>query len=98
MAAPLTFLLKNEYEPVEIDGIDIAIAATEEPRTATIERIWLDTTNVRPGRPVPLKILMRSYRGEAVARDGHGRRARQRVWPAHHHGGRRVAPRAVGAA
>jgi hypothetical protein len=68
VAAPLTFLLKNEYEPVEIDGIDIAIAATEEPRTATIERIWLDTTNVRPGRPVPLKILMRSYRGEAVAR------------------------------
>ena len=35
---------------MEIDGIDIAIAATEEPRTATIERIWLDTTNVRPGR------------------------------------------------
>ena len=68
VAAPLTFLLKNEYEPVEIDGIDIAIAATEEPRTATIERIWLDTTNVRPGRTVPLKILMRSYRGEAVTR------------------------------
>ena len=68
VAAPLTFLLKNEYEPVEIDGIDIAIAATEEPRTATIERIWLDTTNVRPGRTVPLRILMRSYRGDAVTR------------------------------
>ena len=60
VAAPLTFLLKNDYEPVEIEGIDISITATEEPRTATIERIWLDTTKVRPGRTVPLKILMRS--------------------------------------
>jgi hypothetical protein len=68
VAAPLTFLLKNDYEPVEIEGIDIAIAASEEPRSATIERIWLDTTDVRPGRTVPLKILMRSYRGDVVTR------------------------------
>jgi hypothetical protein len=68
VAAPLTFLLKNDYEPVEIEGIDISITATEEPRTATIERIWLDTTKVRPGRTVPLKILMRSYRGDEVTR------------------------------
>jgi hypothetical protein len=68
VAAPLTFLLKNDYEPVEIDGIDIAIAASEEPRTASIERIWLDTTQVHPGRTVPLKILMRTYRGDEVTR------------------------------
>jgi hypothetical protein len=68
VAGPLTFLLKNEFEPVEIDALEITIASTEEPRTATIERVWLDTIDVRPGRTVPLKILMRSYRGDEVLR------------------------------
>jgi hypothetical protein len=68
VAGPLTFLLKNEFEPVDIDALEISIVSTEEPRTATIERVWLDTVDVRPGRTVPLKILMRSYRGEEVTR------------------------------
>ncbi len=69
VAGPLTFLLKNEFEPVEIEALDINIASSEEPRTATIERVWLDTTDVRQGRTVPLKVLIRSYRGEEVTRD-----------------------------
>jgi hypothetical protein len=69
VAAPLTFLLKNDFEPVEIDGLDLAITSLEEPRTATIERVWLDTVDVRPGRTVPLKVMLRSYRGEEVTRD-----------------------------
>ena len=43
IAGPLNFLLRNDYEPVEIDALDITITSTEEPRTATIERVWLDT-------------------------------------------------------
>jgi hypothetical protein len=69
IAGPLTFLLKNDYEPVEIDALDIHITSLEEPRTATIERVWLDTVNVRPGRTVPLKVLIRSYRGDEVTRE-----------------------------
>ena len=69
IAIPLTFLLRNEFERVDIDGLDITISSSEEPRTATIERIWLDTTRVRPGATVPLKVLMRSYRGDEVARE-----------------------------
>jgi len=69
IAVPLTFLLRNEFESVDIEGLDITISSSEEPRTATIERIWLDTTRVRPGATVPLKILTRSYRGDEVARE-----------------------------
>jgi hypothetical protein len=69
VAAPLTFLLKNEFESVDIEALEITITSSEEPRTATIERVWLDTTDVQPGRTVPLKILMRSYRGDEVVRD-----------------------------
>ncbi len=69
IAGPLNFLLRNDYEPVEIDALDIQITSTEEPRTATIERVWLDTVSVRPGRTVPLKVLIRSYRGDEVTRE-----------------------------
>ena len=69
VAGPLTFLLRNDYEPVEIDALDLAITSLEEPRTASIERVWLDTVDVRPGRTLPLKVMMRSYRGDEVTRD-----------------------------
>ena len=42
----------------------MSIEATEAPRTATIERVWLDDVRPRAGRTVPLKVLTRSYRGE----------------------------------
>jgi hypothetical protein len=64
IAGPLTMLLGNDLEPVTIDGLDIEIAASETPRSVTIERVWLDDVRPRAGRTVPLKILTRSYRGE----------------------------------
>jgi len=64
--APLTFLLDNDFEPIQIESVDLTIQSTEQPRTATIERVWLDGIRARAGRSVPLKVLMRTYRGEEV--------------------------------
>jgi hypothetical protein len=64
--APLTFLLDNDFEPIQIEAVDLTIQSTEQPRTATIERVWLDGVRPRAGRTVPLKVLMRGYRGEEV--------------------------------
>ncbi|RPI56716.1 MAG: hypothetical protein EHM55_04400 [Acidobacteria bacterium] len=64
--APLTFLLDNDFEPIQIESVDLAIQSTEQPRTATIERVWLDGVRARAGRTVPLKVLMRTYRGEEI--------------------------------
>jgi hypothetical protein len=66
--APLTFLLGNEFEPIEIEAVDLTVQSTEQPRTATIERVWLDGGRARAGRTVPLKVLMRTYRGDEVVR------------------------------
>jgi hypothetical protein len=66
--APLTFLLGNDFEPVEIQAVELTIQSTETPRTATIERVWLDGARARAGRTVPLKVLMRTYRGEEIVR------------------------------
>ena len=64
VAGPLAMLLTNDIEPVAIESLDVTVTTTESPRTANIERVWLDDIRPRAGRTVPLKILTRSYRGE----------------------------------
>ena len=68
IVTPLTALLGNDYEKVDIEGIDLSFTSGEEPRTATLQRVWLDDPRPRAGRTVPLKILLRTYRGEDVLR------------------------------
>lgn len=68
IVAPITFLMGNDYEKVELEGLDLTITSTEEPRTAVLERVWLDDPRPRAGRRVPLKVLLRTYRGEEVMR------------------------------
>jgi hypothetical protein len=64
VAGPLSMLLSNDVAPITLDGLDITVTTAETPRSATIERVWLDEVKVRPGRTIPLKVLTRSYRGE----------------------------------
>ena len=63
VAGPITMLLANDVEPVTVKGVELAIETSEESRSATIERVWLDEVHPRAGRTVPLKVLTRSYRG-----------------------------------
>ena len=64
IAGPLALVLANDLEPVALEGLDVTVTTTEAPRTASIERVWLDDIRPRPGRTVALKVLTRSYRGE----------------------------------
>jgi hypothetical protein len=61
---PVLNLMSNDYEKVELDGVDLTITTTERPKTATLERVWLDDPRPRAGRTVPVKMLLRTYRGE----------------------------------
>ena len=40
IVAPLTYLLSNDFEKVEVSGLDLTIVSTEERKTATLERVW----------------------------------------------------------
>ncbi len=68
VVAPLSVLLGNDLEPVQLDGVDLHIVTSEHPQTATLERVWIDAVKVRPGTTVPLKLLLRTYRGEEITR------------------------------
>jgi hypothetical protein len=68
IAGPITMLLANDLEKIQIDGVDITVASAEEPRSATLERVWLDDARPRAGRTSTLKVLTRTYRGEERVR------------------------------
>jgi hypothetical protein len=68
VVAPVTYLMGNDYEKVDVEGVDVTIATTEEPRTGVLERVWLDDPRPRAGRTVPLKVLYRTYRGDELVR------------------------------
>jgi len=68
VVAPITYLVGNDYEKVDLQKIELSIASSETPKTATLERIWLDDPRPRAGRTAPLKVLLRTYRGEEIVR------------------------------
>jgi hypothetical protein len=68
IAMPLGALLTNGLEPVRIESLQIEMAGTERIRSATIERVWLGTTDVQRGKTVPVKILLNPWRGEPFVR------------------------------
>ncbi|MGH9257449.1 MAG: SpoIVB peptidase S55 domain-containing protein [Vicinamibacterales bacterium] len=68
VVAPINLLLRNAFEDVELERLDLEIDASEQPRSATLERVWIDGTRVKPGATVDLKMLLRTYRGEEITR------------------------------
>lgn len=66
VAGPIGELLANDLAPVAIKRLSLSITSSEEPRTATLERVWLDTPRPRPGETVKLNVLLRTYRGETT--------------------------------
>jgi hypothetical protein len=68
IVGPITYLMGNHFEKVDLRSVDLTISTAEEPKTATLERIWIDDQRPRAGRTVPLKMLLRTYRGEDVLR------------------------------
>ena len=60
VVAPINFLLRNAFEGIEFEGLNLEIEASEQPRSATLERVWIDGTRTRPGTTIDLKVLLRT--------------------------------------
>jgi hypothetical protein len=68
VVAPLNFLLRNSFEDIELEGLNLEIDASEQPRSATLERVWIDGARPKAGATVNLKVLLRSFRGEETTK------------------------------
>jgi hypothetical protein len=67
LAAPLAYLMSNDFEPVTVDKLDVTIESYETIQSATLERAWIERKGpVRAGSSVDVKLLLRTYRGDSV--------------------------------
>jgi len=65
VAAPLSYLMSNDFERVTVEKLQVKVSSLETIQTAVLQRAWLERTGpVRPGSTVPLKVALRTYRGE----------------------------------
>ena len=69
VVGPINLLMRNAFEDVELEGLNLEIDASEQPRSATLERVWVDGARVKAGSPANLKVLLRTYRGEEITKD-----------------------------
>jgi hypothetical protein len=59
--------MTNDFERVTVDHLDIDVSSLETIQTASLHRAWFERTGpVRAGSTVPLKVLLRTYRGDTV--------------------------------
>jgi hypothetical protein len=68
VAMPLASLLTNDIEAVRVESLHLDIDSAEHPRSATVERVWIDAAEVQRGKSVPVKILLHPWRGEDLVR------------------------------
>jgi hypothetical protein len=65
VAAPLAYLMSNDFEKVRVERLEVDASSLETIQTAQLQRAWIEhTAPVRPGSVVPLRVLLRTYRGE----------------------------------
>jgi hypothetical protein len=65
VAAPLAYVMTNDFEKVSVEGLDLEVSSLETIQSATLHRAWLERDGpVRAGSTIPLKITLRTYRGE----------------------------------
>jgi hypothetical protein len=67
VAGPLAVLAANDFERVSVDELSLTVDAVESREAATLVRAWVDAPMpLRPGSTVPLRVQLRTRRGETV--------------------------------
>ncbi len=67
VGAAISFVMNNEFRRVSLESVTVNLTAKEAQETATIDRAWLERDGpVRAGNTVPMKVALRTFRGEEV--------------------------------
>jgi hypothetical protein len=68
LAAPVAYLMSNDFEPVKIKKLDVSVTSYETTQSAVLERAWVERTGpLRPGSTASVNLLFRSYRGDMLS-------------------------------
>jgi len=67
VGAAISFVMNNEFRRVALESVTVNLTAKEAQETAVIDRAWLERDgDVKPGAVVPMKVALRTFRGEEV--------------------------------
>jgi hypothetical protein len=67
VAAPLAYLLTNDFEKVTVEKLELDVSSYETIQSAAVLRAWVERSGaVRPATLLPVKVLLRTYRGDTV--------------------------------
>jgi hypothetical protein len=65
VAGPVAFLMTNDFEKVRVEKLTLDVSSYETIQSAALQRAWVERAGpIRPGTTVPVKLLLRTYRGE----------------------------------
>lgn len=64
VAVPMNLLLDSRFENIEVGGVELNITSTDGSRTAVLERISLDRTEVRAGESFEAQAFVRGDNGQ----------------------------------
>jgi hypothetical protein len=62
-------LYLNNVKIPDLKSVNVTVDLLPDRRIATIENAWVADPDVRPGDEVPVKVLLRPYRGEPIQRE-----------------------------
>ena len=65
-ATPAHFLLNSGFEKLKLEQIQINIEAIEQILKVTLEKVWQDKLEARPGEEVNLRVFLRKFNGEVI--------------------------------
>ncbi|MEW5979120.1 MAG: SpoIVB peptidase S55 domain-containing protein [Acidobacteriota bacterium] len=61
---PLTYLMASGFNEVDVEEIKVDITSIDEKRTVTLDRVWADRAEIKPGETVILSAFLRAAGGE----------------------------------
>ena len=66
-AAPVHFLLNSGFDDVILEKIDLEISTVEQTRKASLEKVWQEKLEARPGESLNLTVFLRKPNGDTLA-------------------------------
>ncbi len=67
VAAPVNFLLNSGFDDMSMQKIELDISATEHTREATLDKVWQDKLEAKPGEEVNLTVFLRKPNGDIIS-------------------------------
>jgi hypothetical protein len=63
VARPLAILFNSGFDAVDLGGIEVDVTSLDSRSSGTLNRLWIDKTEVRPGESVEIQAFARNDNG-----------------------------------